>query len=259
MGAFAKSGRAADLPGCTGKLPKNAPRSELALHDIKLRLMEAEEQLAKNKLDKLDSLLADADAALAKNEPANPELPDRWEQAQRLYGQLTATLRNRRKLLQYGDRIRASYAAAMAKDKTQTDKDVEGGPASAKKAAQACLAVLAEVKGAGVDLATPIELEKKEATHRLDALQEECEHVSMSADAKLLEQERVAKAKRAQWRAALKGERRKIFDAHVTTLPKLDGETAASSASWRYTTPAGDEVYAWKGNKLLKRSVEAAR
>src|SRR4051812_19989092 len=82
---FAKSGRAADLPGCSGRVPKDAPQVELTLHDAKRRLVDAEELLDKNKLDKIDALLTQAEADLARTPPVHPELPDRWDQAEPLY------------------------------------------------------------------------------------------------------------------------------------------------------------------------------
>src|SRR4051812_33352899 len=83
--AFAESQRAVDLPGCTGKLPKNAPQVEQLLHDVKKKLVDAEEYLRKGKLDRVEPLLSESESALATAPPVNPELPDRWEQAEGLY------------------------------------------------------------------------------------------------------------------------------------------------------------------------------
>jgi hypothetical protein len=152
--AFAKSQRAADLPGCTGRLPKDAPQVEVLLHDAKRRLVDAEDYLGKNKLDRIDPLLTEVEAALSKAPPVHPELPDRWEQAEPLYRREVAALRNRRKLAPLVDRVRTTHAAALEADKTRNRREIEDGPADALKAAQACLAVFGEVKAAGVEVYT---------------------------------------------------------------------------------------------------------
>src|SRR4051812_19492414 len=89
---FAKSGKVADLPGCTGKLPKDAPQVEVVLRDAKQLLLEAEERLAKGKLDKIDALLASAKEKLSHAPPVSPDLPDRWEQSLPLYERTIASL-----------------------------------------------------------------------------------------------------------------------------------------------------------------------
>lgn len=182
VGAFSRTGRAADLPGCTGKLPKDAPRAELALHDIKQRLIEAEQQLSKSALEKVDLALAEVETALAKAQPPHPDLPDRWEQAQTIYGQLVHTLRNKRRLVKYEDDVRARYAAAILADKEKNRADLDGGPAEARKIAAACVAVLAEVKAAGVDLSTPFATEPKAPARQLTMLDEDCRKIVTRAD-----------------------------------------------------------------------------
>jgi hypothetical protein len=259
--AFAKSGRAVDLPGCAGKLPKDAPPVEVVLHDAKRRLVEAEELLGKNKLDKIDPLLAEVEAALAKPPPSmNPDVPDRWEQSEPLYRQQIAALRNRRKLAPRLEPLRAAHAAALAADKTRNKKELEGGPGDALKAAQACVAAFADVRAAGIDLATTVELEKGEP-RPLQAAAAECERVRHSAETLVRAQEQAARARRAQWRKGLKGDRLKTFDEHATALPEFEGapdhwRAIARVPVWKYTTAAGHEVYTFKGNKLASRSVE---
>src|SRR5690242_15386774 len=70
--AFAKSGKAADLPGCTGRLPKNPPQMEVVLHDAKRDLVDAEEALGKEKLEKVDKLIESAQGKLAHVPPMHP-------------------------------------------------------------------------------------------------------------------------------------------------------------------------------------------
>jgi hypothetical protein len=247
---FAKTGHAADLPGCSGRLPKDAPQVEVLLHDAKRKLLDAEELLAKNKLDKLDALLAEVEAELVKNPPVNPEIPDRWEQAQSLYKQEIESLRNRRRLAPLADKLRATWTAAMEGDK-KNKKEIDGGPAEALKAAEACAAAFAEAHTAKVDGATEVELEK-DKPRRLDQAQAECERVRKSADGLARAQAAAAKARRAQWRKTLKGDRLKTFDAHPAALPEFEGSAVnwraiAKVPVWKY----GAEIYTFKGNKLV--------
>jgi hypothetical protein len=258
VGAYAHSGRAADLPGCTGRLPKDAPQVEAAMHDLKQKLVDAEELLAKDKLDKVEPLLAEVETSLSRTLPAHPEMPDRWEQAQRIYAEAVAQLRARRKLAPHLDRLRTTWTAAMESDRVRNKKEIEGGPHETLQAAVACNTAFAEVRGLGVDQ-IPIELEKKAPPRRLDQAAADCERVRRSAMAVIAEQEKAYKARRAQWRSVLKGARRKVFDEHKGQLPEFDGAPAdwraiATVASWRYTSPTGVETYTWKGNKLLNRT-----
>ena len=199
VGAFARTGHAADLPGCSGKLSKDAPRAELALHDIKLKMIAAEQALDKNALEKVDAALVEVEAALAKAQPPHPDLPDRWEQAQTIYGQLVHTLKGRRRLVKYADDIRARYAAAIEADKTRNRLDIDGGPAEARKLASACAGMLAEVKVAGVDMSTPFAIDPKGPLRQLTTLDEECRKVVMRADGLMRGQ---AKAKADKLRAS---------------------------------------------------------
>jgi len=250
IGAFAKSGRASDLPGCTGRLPKDAPQVEVALHDAKEKLVDAEELLDKGKLDKVEALLTEVEAALGKAPPEHRDMPDRWEQAERLYRQHVVTLRNRRKLAPLVERLRASYAAAQEADRSRNRKDQEGGPAEAAKLAQACLAAFGEARTTGVPMDTSIELAKNTAPQRLDAATGECERVRRSTETLAKEQEKAARARRTAARRGLKGDRLKVFDAHPGALPEAQG-SLATAAEWRYVTPSGTETITWKGNKRV--------
>jgi hypothetical protein len=121
------------------------------------------------------------------------EIPDRWEQAQPLYKRAIESLRNRRRLAPMVDKLRASWSAAIEADKSRNKKELDGGPADALKAAEACVAAFAETRAAKIDPATPIELEKDKPIH-LDAAQADCERVRKSADS-LARAQAAAKAK----------------------------------------------------------------
>jgi hypothetical protein len=251
--AFGRSARVADLPGCSGRLPKDAPAMEGVLHEAKRRLLDAEDLLGRNKLEKLDALLTQVEADLAHAPPMSPEMPDRWEQAAPLYHRAIASLRNRRRLAPVLEHVRAAYSAALAADKSRNKKDVEGGPTEALKAAQACLAAFSDARSAGVDAKLEVEIEK-DHLRPLDDSIAECERVRRTAEPLARAQQQQAKARRAQLRKTLKGERLKAFDAHPAALPELDGaatdlRAAGKAPVWKYTTAAGVEVYTWKGNK----------
>jgi hypothetical protein len=187
--AFAKSGKAEDLPGCTGKLPKEAPQIETFLGEAKRRLVDAEEALEKGKLDKIDPLLAAVEADLKHPPTINPELPDRWEQAQALYQGEITSLRNRRRLAPHLDKLKAAYGAAVEAG-AKNRADVEGGPAEALKTSQACTAAFEEAKKSSVDFTTEVELGKERK--RLDASAAECAQIRKTAEPLAKAQEKAA-------------------------------------------------------------------
>jgi hypothetical protein len=258
VGAYARSGRASDLPGCTGRLPKDAPQVEVVMRELKTKLVDAEEALEKNKLDKVDPLVADVEAGLSRTLPVHPEMPDRWEQAQHIYKEAIGALRQRRALAPLLDGLRTAHAKARDVDRDRNRVEIEGGPAEAAKAATACNEAFAAARRAGVDGGLVVEIEPK----RPRPLQEsaaDCAQILMRAGNLMRQQEKIMKARRKQWRTILKGERRKIFDAHPAQLPQFAGgpddwRAVATSPSWSYHTASGVEVYTWKGNKVLERS-----
>jgi hypothetical protein len=243
---FAKSGMVADLPGCSGKVPKGAPQVETVLHDAKEKLLDAEELLGKNKVDKIDGLLGEAEKILSATPPVHPELPDRWEQALPLYQKTIVTLRNRRVLLPHTEKLKGAYQAASAA-KAKNTAATEGGPAEALAAAKACVAAFEPVRAAKLDLATEVDLDK--GPRPLAETLAECEELKKSAEPLVKLQEKALKAKRASWRKALKGDRRKVFDQHPNQLPTFDqkGGGPASVSEWKY----GDKTFTFKGNKLV--------
>jgi hypothetical protein len=210
VGAYAKTGRAADLPGCTGKLPKDAPQAEVALHDLKQIIVDAEEALDKGKIDKIEPLLGQADLALRKAPPSHPELPDRWEQAEKPYREVIGKLRNGRKLYPHLEAIRTSYAAAVEADKTKNLPVIDGGPAEAAKLATACADALAVVAREKIDGATPVEIDKdKKLSRRADELVAECARIKKDAEQKALKQEKEKQALAKKLAKKSKGKKKK--------------------------------------------------
>jgi hypothetical protein len=210
VGAYAKTGRAVDLPGCTGKLPKDAPQAEVALHDLKQLIVDAEEALDKGKIDKIEPLLGQADLALRKAPPTHPELPDRWEQAERPYRELMGKLRNGRKLYPHLEAIRTAYAAAVEGDKAKNNLAMDGGPAEAAKLATACNDALAVVARDKIDGATVVELDKdKKTVRRVDELVAECGRIKKDAEQKALKQEKEKAALAKKLAKRSKGKKKK--------------------------------------------------
>jgi len=240
---FSVTGKAADLPGCSGKLPKDAPPVELVLHDAKRALLDAEEALAKSKPDKLDALLNTAENGLTKPPGMNPALPDRWDGALPLYQREIFSLKNRRRLAPHLDKLRTAYVAAVESLKTL---DSDDGPARVQKATQACLDAFAAVRADNVDLALELDLTAaKGPLKSLESDRAECDNGKKSAETQVRTREAAAKAKRAQLRKKLRGDRLKTFDAHPDALPTVDGDPA-TAATWTY----GADTISFKGNKL---------
>ena len=61
---------------------------------------------------------------------------------------------------------------------------------------------------------------------------------------------KAARARRVLSRAGLTGERRRVFDAHPSSIPETQGKLGTAS-TWRYTTCDGVEIIEWKGNKRV--------
>jgi hypothetical protein len=156
------------------------------------------------------------------------------------------------------DGIRAAHAKAREVDRDRARVEIEGGPAEAVKAAIACGEAFAAARRAGVDGGIIVEIERKRP-RPLQESADECAQIQARAADLVRQQDRIMKARRKQWRAILKGSRRKIFDAHPAQLPGFasapeDWHAVATAASWTYSTPQGVEVYRWKGNTLLGRT-----
>jgi hypothetical protein len=82
--------RMQDLPGCSGTLPQGASPGEVGLHDVKLKLMEAERLLDARNGDGVAALL-DAATTQANAWPADPR--NNWARAR--YAPAIESLRNR--------------------------------------------------------------------------------------------------------------------------------------------------------------------
>lgn len=186
---FAKSGKVADLPGCSGRIPKDSPQVETVLHDAKHALADAEELVDKHKLDKLDkvdALLKTVEESLAKAAPMHPELPDRWEAAQPLYTRMVGTLRQRRRLAPSLEKLRTAYQASVT-----AGKSLQSDPAPALSAAKTCVAAFAEPRSAGVTFTVEAELDPGHPRALKESL-EVCELQAKTAEPLVREREKAA-------------------------------------------------------------------
>jgi hypothetical protein len=193
--AFAKSGKVADLPGCSGKVPKDAPAVELLLRDAKRSLADAEELLDKNKVDKMDkvdALLKSVEEALSKPPPLSPELPDRWEQAQPLYTRTIASFKQRRNLAPSIEKLRFSLAEAA-----KAGKNMETDPAIALAAAKTCVAAFDPPRAAGVPFSLEVELEPGKPRALKDSMSD-CERQIKAAEPLVKAKEKAAALAAAQ-------------------------------------------------------------
>jgi hypothetical protein len=254
---FDRTHQVADLPGCSGRLPKGAPQVEVDLREAKRALLDADSALNKNKLEKVDAALGEAERALALKPPMHPELPDRWEEAVPLYQRTVAGLRARRKLAPRITRIAATHRDAVAAWKAMTAHERDGGPAQALQLADACLKEMQEASTDGVDFAAEVELEKGRSRPLAEA-RTECTRAHDEAGQLVAAEEAAAKARRMALRRKLRGDRLKVFDQHPGALPECEGTQAipARAAVWRYTSNGSVEVCTFRGNKLLSRAVQ---
>jgi hypothetical protein len=248
---FLDSGRVADLPGCSGKLPKDAPAVEVALHDAKRALLDVDKDVERGRVEKLDAALAEVQTALARTQPMNPDMPDRWDEARPFYERAIRSLRDRGRLIAHMPSLRAAYSAAVQAGHADAAHPVTSD--EKLRLAGACLREFAAVQSAGIDPATVAEVDKGRPRPLADA-RAECDDVRKGAEAARAT-EKAAQAKRSAWRKHLKGDRLQVFDAHAAALP--DAGPAATPAKgarapvWRYTTDRGVETFRFKGNRLV--------
>lgn len=257
---FVRTNQVADLPGCSGRLPKSPPQVEVALHDAKRALLDADAALSKGKLEKVDAALAEVEKALAQTPPLHPELPDRWEEALPLYRRTVASVRARRKLAPRMARLAQAHRDAVEAHQGMTAHEREGGPAHALDLADQCLKEMEAAKADGVDFAADVELEKGRL-RPLDEARADCEKAHAQAGPLVAAEQASLKARRTALRKKLRGDRLKIFDQHDGAFPELAGGKIAAAAIarvpvWRYAGITGIEVFTFKGNKLAQRTVE---
>jgi len=262
-----KTNRIADLPGCDGELPKGAPPGEVAMHDAKKLLHDAEKQIDGGQTGDVEQKIAQAIETMNRA-PNDPRV--NWARSH--FSTAIKVLKNKVALSPKVAKLRSSFkAVADLSSQPKPDAKAMGD------AVTACVQAFKDVEAAGVDLALPYELSTGKVRPLREDMQE-CEAAKARASeavaakppeggdnkppetaSKPPAEEKKPPAggsdggvPRKGWAKKLKGDRKKVFENHPDAFPAFDGEpgpkAAAKAATWTY----GTEVFKFKGNKLLK-------
>jgi hypothetical protein len=260
-----KTNRIADLPGCDGELPKGAPPGEVAMHDAKKLLRDAEKQIDAGQTTDVEQKIAQA-TEIMNRAPSEPRV--NWARAH--FQTAIKVLRNKVTLTPKVAKLRSSFKAvadltAQAKPDAKALGDAVG----------ACVQSFKDAESSGVDLSMPYELTAGKVRPLREDMQE-CESAkqragdaaaakpadataakpadtsSKPADAKPAEGGKDGGVPRDKWAKKLKGDRKKVFEDHADAFPEYEGDPgpagAAKADEWHY----GSEVFKFKRNKLLK-------
>jgi hypothetical protein len=274
LDGWLRTSRLKDLPGCDGELPKGAPPGEIAMHDAKKALHEAEKLLDTGQTTEVEAKL-DTATNIMNKAPNDPRV--NW--ARPHYAKALAILRAKLAIVPRMPKLRTAYKAAVDAADQANKLKTDAARKAALAAADACVQAFRDAESQGVDLSVPVELTAGKA-RPLREDQKEC------ASGKTSQAEPVAAAPppdkpaepakpekpeatpdkpvvkaaggsdggvpRAKWLKALKGDRKKVFAEHPDAFPEFDGEPgpkgAIKAAEWRY----GSEVFQFKRNKLVK-------
>mgnify|MGYP000057621934 CR=1 FL=1 len=262
---FKRTFRIADLPGCDGELLRSAPEGEVAMHDAKKLLREAEKVLDGGQSDGVESKLNQA-IELMNKAPRDARVD--W--ARQHYKSAVEVLQARMAMLAKLPKLRQTYKALIDLN-AQTKPDAK----AVQAAGDACVAAFKEAETSGGNLQLQYELVPGSKMRPLREYVTECEQAKGSAapaaatdtaakpaatDAKDAKTDKPAAAPagndggvpRAKWEKKMKGDRKKIFEAHPDAFPTFEGEPgpkgAVKATEWKY----GSEVFKFKGNKQLK-------
>lgn len=264
-----RTNRIQDLPGCEGTLEKGAPQGEIAMHDAKKLLREAERQLDSGQAGDVEGKIAQAIDIMNKA-PSDPRV--NWARVQ--YKVAVDVLKAKLALAPRLTKLRTAYKAV-------SDAQGKADPKTLASAVDACVAAFKEAEGAGGNLALQFELTAGKPRPLRDDLAE-CEAAKgkpgetgstpATAPAGTGGGDTTTTSKpagetgkpaapaggtdggvpRPKWEKKLKGDRKKVFQSHADAFPAFEGEPgpkgASKAAEWRY----GTEVIKFKGNKLLK-------
>lgn len=280
--------RIADLPGCDGDLPKQAPVGEQSMHDAKRALREAEKILDTDQTTDVESKLDQA-TTLMNKAPNDPRV--NW--ARPHFQTALTILRKRLVIVPKLPKLRTVHRAAIDAAEVASKQKTDGSRKTAAAAADACVVAFREAETGGADLSLPVELNKGKARPLRDDQRDCAAGRSEAAAAPVKDETKPAtpatpegggevkgevkgetkgeakgetkgEAKggsdggvpRAKWLKTLKGDRKKVFQDHEDAFPAFDGDPgpkgAAKAAEWTY----GGEVFRFKRNKLVKPKAE---
>ncbi len=135
-----------------------------------------------------------------------------------------------------------------------TRNERDGGPETALRAAVECLAAFDGI----ADLTEVARLDKRRG-RPLSEWRADCREAKSTAEPLARAEVTALVAKREQWRQALRGDRRTVFDAHAGQLPIFTSQHrgprgAATANEWRYATPSGVEVFTFRRNHLVAKT-----
>ena len=265
---FKRTFRIADLPGCDGELLRSAPEGEVAMHDAKKLLREAEKVLDGGQSDGVESKLNQA-IDLMNKAPRDARVD--W--ARQHFKTAVEVLQARMAMLSKLPKLRQAYKAL-------TDLNAQSKPdaKAVQSAGEACVAAFKEAESSGGNLQLQYELVPGSKMKPLREYLTECEQAKGSSaaatpapavtdstakpaatDTKDVKSEKPAAAPagtdggvpRDKWVKKLKGDRKKVFEAHADAFPFFDGDPgpkgAGKAAVWKY----GSEVINFKGNKQI--------
>lgn len=262
---FKRTFRIADLPGCDGELLRSAPEGEVAMHDAKKLLREAEKSLDGGQSDGVEAKLNQA-IELMNKAPRDARVD--W--ARQHYKSAVEVLQARMAMLAKLPKLRQTYKALVDLN-AQTKPDAK----AVQSAGEACVAAFKEAETSGGNLQLQYELVPGSKMRPLREYVTECEQAKGSSapaaatdtaakpattETKDAKTDKPAAAPagndggvpRAKWEKKMKGDRKKVFDAHADAFPSFEGEPgpkgALKATEWKY----GSEVFKFKGNKLLK-------
>ncbi len=265
---YKRTFRIADLPGCDGELLRSAPEGEVAMHDAKKLLREAEKVLDGGQSDGVESKLNQA-IELMNKAPRDARVD--W--ARQHFKTAVEVLQARMAMLSKLPKLRQTYKA-LTDLNAQTKPDAK----AVQAAGEACVAAFKEAESGGGNLQLQYELVPGSKMRPLREYLTECDQAKGSAvpavaaatpdpaakpaatDVKDTKADKPAAAAagndggvpRAKWEKKMKGDRKKVFEAHPDAFPTFEGEPgpkgAVKATEWKY----GSEVIKFKGNKQIK-------
>ena len=263
---YKRTFRIADLPGCDGELLRSAPEGEVAMHDAKKLLREAEKVLDGGQSDGVESKLNQA-IELMNKAPRDARVD--W--ARQHFKTAVEVLQARMAMLSKLPKLRQTYKA-LTDLNAQTKPDAK----AVQAAGEACVAAFKEAEAGGGNLQLQYELVPGSKMRPLREYLTECDQAKGSAapavaaatpdpaakpaatEVKDTKADKPAAAgndggvPRAKWEKKMKGDRKKIFEAHPDAFPSFEGEPgpkgAVKATEWKY----GSEVIKFKGNKQIK-------
>ena len=276
LDGWARTGRLKDLPGCDGELPKGAPSGEVAMHDAKKALHDAERILDQGQTADVEAKL-DLATSTMNRAPNDPRV--NW--ARPHFAKALAVLRARLAIVPRLPKLRTVYKAAIDAADQASKLRTDEARKDALAKTDACVQAFREAESQGVDLSVPVELTAGKSRPLRDD-QRDCANGKSTAPAEQGQAQTPTTkpdepkgpdkpavqtpdkpaapaaggsdggVPREKWVKGLRGDRKKVFQNHPDAFPEYTGDPgprgAAKAPEWRY----GSEVFQFKGSRLAK-------